>query len=876
MRSWSSRSGDLPETGDDAALRRFVEASRRAEIVALVNSADDEASLGEVVAGELCEAFDAEYAFVLGARSPSAAHVVGAVGFGAVDSPPELLLDDARASGALDGGRAQVHAGENLLGVGARRLAVAGFAGEDGACAALGVARRYEQDFEASELALLEAVATSVGHALERTWLSGERDRHAAQQAALARAARLLNASLERDEVLSTLCHEVCVALGADAVVVSLTDGDRLVVAAQTDVVAPSLGTGEAAEGLAADAFTAGATRAFTGDGVITPPPGGSLQAALAVPLRRRGPIDGVLELRWREPRWLDDTDVELASAFAELAGGACRNAEEHAAARRAATLDSLTGCLNHAALQIRLREEISRAERGAEPFTMVLVDLDRFKGVNERHGHLAGDTVLRSAGELLRSAVRTHDQVARFGGDEFALLLPATNAVVAEGIVARTLDLLATAPMPASEGLTAAAGIACWGWGEQATDVLDRADGALREAKRTDGGNRLTVAAAPAAGALPPGQSASHEGTRAERISQPRPRDQRLAIAGEIGAKLSRLLDPLTISETAAADIHRGLGYERCALVVLRGDVALELARAEGGGAHATDPPEARDAASPVTRCLRERRPVLVADAERDPVFAGSTLPGLRSWLAVPVYSGPSVWGAIEVAAEAPSAFEPADARLVQAIADHVGAALRTAELYHELEETYVGTAAALAAALEAKDDYTAEHAQSIADMAVTVGEEIGLDERSLRDLRYGAIFHDIGKIAVPDAILHKPGRLTEAEFEIVKRHPITGEQILAPVPFLTDVRRIVRHDHERWDGGGYPDGLSEDQIPVGARIVFVVDAYHAMISDRPYRTGMPDAEAREELREHAGSQFDPRVVEAFLRVLDRQPDVP
>ena len=145
-------------------------------------------------------------------------------------------------------------------------------------------------------------------------------------------------------------------------------------------------------------------------------------------------------------------------------------------------------------------------------------------------------------------------------------------------------------------------------------------------------------------------------------------------------------------------------------------------------------------------------------------------------------------------------------------------------------------------------------------------------MNEEALRDLRYGAIFHDIGKIAIPDAILNKPGPLTPAEFEVIKRHPIVGEQILAPVPFLDQVRRVVRHDHERWDGTGYPDGLKGRQIPIGARIVLAVDAFHAMISDRSYRKGMSEESARIELRTNAGSQFDPDVVDAFLRVLDRR----
>jgi HD-GYP domain-containing protein (c-di-GMP phosphodiesterase class II) len=226
---------------------------------------------------------------------------------------------------------------------------------------------------------------------------------------------------------------------------------------------------------------------------------------------------------------------------------------------------------------------------------------------------------------------------------------------------------------------------------------------------------------------------------------------------------------------------------------------------------------------------------------------------------------------------------FDEPEIALLDAVTKATGHALERAwltteriELVERLEAAWLGTAEALAAALEAKDSYTADHASSIADLAVEVGEEFGLDADALRDLRYGAIFHDIGKIAIPDAILNKPGPLTDAEFEVIKRHPIVGEQILAPVPFLDQVRRVVRHDHERWDGKGYPDGLKGRQIPIGARIVLVVDAFHAMVSDRSYRKGMSEESARIEMRAHAGTQFDPDVVEAFLRVLDRRGGMP
>jgi HD-GYP domain-containing protein (c-di-GMP phosphodiesterase class II) len=191
---------------------------------------------------------------------------------------------------------------------------------------------------------------------------------------------------------------------------------------------------------------------------------------------------------------------------------------------------------------------------------------------------------------------------------------------------------------------------------------------------------------------------------------------------------------------------------------------------------------------------------------------------------------------------------------------------------LYASLDRAYIGTAEALSAALEAKDSYTAEHSRSVTENAVALGRGFGMDEEQVRMLRYAAAFHDIGKLAISREILNKPGPLTSEERRMIEEHTAVGERILAPIEFLAPIRPMVRHAHERWDGDGYPDGLSGDEIPLGARILFVCDAYDAMTTDRAYRPAMSEDEARAELRACAGTQFDPEVVAGLFQALDER----
>jgi diguanylate cyclase (GGDEF)-like protein len=209
---------------------------------------------------------------------------------------------------------------------------------------------------------------------------------------------------------------------------------------------------------------------------------------------------------------------------------------------------------------------------------------------------------------------------------------------------------------------------------------------------------------------------------------------------------------------------------------------------------------------------------------------------------------------------------FDERSMRLLAGVAHQVKLAVANASSFESLERTFLSTVEALANALETKDEYTSSHARWITDMALHVGRELGLDPKALKRLELGALFHDIGKIGMPEAILSKPGPLSDEEWKVVRLHPELGARILAPIERLEQVCEIVRHCHEHWDGSGYPDGLAGEEIPIESRVILVCDAYHAMTTDRPYRKRLSGEEASRRLREAAGTQFDPQVVAIFL----------
>ncbi len=287
----------------------------------------------------------------------------------------------------------------------------------------------------------------------------------------------------------------------------------------------------------------------------------------------------------------------------------------------------------------------------------------------------------------------------------------------------------------------------------------------------------------------------------------------------------------------------------------------------AEGVGSRRA--PGDRIPAAAVAPMASRTEPFVVRRSDPASVDDADLLGSATDVLAVAPLTTDAGWGCLVVGAAEDAVFDAGRLQLLGGIAGQATLAITNASGFEALERTFVSTVEALANALEANDEYTSSHARWIRDATVTVGTELGLDAAALKRLELGALFHDIGKIGIPAAILSKPGPLTPEERLLVERHPELGERILGPIEQLAGVRPIVRSCHERWDGQGYPDGLSGDEIPLEARIILACDAFHAMTTDRPYRSALTAAEARRRLAEGAGSQFDPAVVEACLRVL-------
>ncbi|MFZ5925253.1 MAG: PocR ligand-binding domain-containing protein [Bacillota bacterium] len=339
-----------------------------------------------------------------------------------------------------------------------------------------------------------------------------------------------------------------------------------------------------------------------------------------------------------------------------------------------------------------------------------------------------------------------------------------------------------------------------------------------------------------------------------------------------EVGRVVSSSLDVDVVVESALGSVRDVLGAQWCALRLLdeeTGELVLKASLGMGAELQARAG-RVRPEGTVLGKVLETGEPVVVEDLTaggsevRLPYYSAE----VRAVAVVPVRAGGKILGTLKVYSPIPRRWSDKEVGYLEIAASQAGLALENARLYSSLREYYLSAVRALAAALEAKDVYTRGHSLRVAQWARACARVLGLGAEEQEQVYLAGLLHDLGKIGVREDILLKPGRLNEEETKEMQGHPVVGARILEPARFPAAVIAAVRLHHEDYGGGGYPEGLVAEEIPLLARIIRVADAYDAMTSARPYREALSAQQARGELSRCAGRQFDPRVVEAFLGI--------
>jgi diguanylate cyclase (GGDEF)-like protein/putative nucleotidyltransferase with HDIG domain len=655
------------------------------------------------------------------------------------------------------------------------------------------------------------------------------------------------------------------------------------------------------------------------------------------------------------------------------------------------ARVDPKTGLFNARHFAAELREELSRAGRFERPMSIIMVDLDLLRDINNAYGHLAGDAVLSGIAEIFRKQLRHYDVPARFGGEEFAILLPETGPEQAMEIAERIRRAVADERFhveTSSEPIraTISLGVAAYPKdGADSNELIHQADLAVYRAK-LQGRNRVLSASSEPL--LVPGdrgtrlaavpETVEHTPAPARAVSEARTSDLRdedrlqrpntpgrphflalspplavlvglvviagitAGVAGLLfgatediigliaivvlvggGQALSLELEAGSISVSAVGALAGAAMFgPRVALPLALTIVAVEWSSrrddwyyvlfnvgalslaslaaagvfsvgliAEGSNWHEIVVAAAGLVAGGVYFVVNTALISLAMALEGNDRW-GAVWKERFSWLLPHYVVFGLVGGAIALAYAAIGLYGLAVFVLPlllmrKTMAAYLGHTEKSTKKLRKAAETIRSqnvsleqanrllkersTAAmeSLSATVDARDAYTAGHSRRVQQLALAIGRELGLSQAELDLLGHAALFHDIGKLAIPDAVLLKPASLTSDEWALMQRHADEGARIIDRLGFLNDAVPAIRHHHERFDGTGYPDGLAGEDIPLGARIIHVADALDSMLTTRIYRAARPADEALDELRRGSGSQFCPRCVSALERLL-------
>ncbi len=632
----------------------------------------------------------------------------------------------------------------------------------DRAIGVMAVHSLQERLFDEGHLDLMRVLASEAGIAIENARLFREEQVKSRHLALLNNISRNAITTLNPDEMLAKIAEQLETGLSYDHMGIGLLDYSTKEVVVQAEAGRRRGGIGRRislGQGLVGRVARSG-QMVVVRDLAAPDAPGGPVledsASAAVLPIVYADQLYGVLYMETAQPWDFSEEELLLLRTLADLVSGALHNALTFQKAQEQAITDGLTGVKTHRFFMEALSAEWKRSTRAGRSFSLVLMDLDRFKFVNDFYGHLEGDLVLQRVGHILEQNCRRSDVVSRYGGDEFVMLMPETTVEQARQLASKLRSWIASDPLLREKNITGSFGIASFPvHGSTPQELIQVTDASMYLSKH-QGGNTVSTA--------------DHFDPNETR------KWKRDVLEAYLGVTLKR---SFTTGPEAFEEIRRRL--EQFALSLPAS--APELFGADGGAA----------------------RP------------APTGVPSLP----------PAV----------------------------------------------IDTITSLAYAIDAKDHYTQGHSQKVATYAVLIAEALGLSDADVEEVRLGGILHDIGKVGIPEAILNKSGPLNPDEWETMKKHVEYGGRLLEPLKSLGRVQEMVKHHHEFFDGSGYPQGLAAAQIPLGARIVAIADAYDTITSDRTYKKGRTAEEAFAELERCDAAQFDPELVRAFITALRRLP---
>ena len=587
-----------------------------------------------------------------------------------------------------------------------------------------------------------------------------------------------------------------------------------------------------------------------------------------AVPIISSGAVRGILMLALEEG--YERTGAEISFIY-HAANHLSTVLTAFHRIRVQAVHDELTGLYNRRRLEEELQSVWDLGQRYGFSAGVMIFDIDHFKHINDTYGHPVGDQVLRELAGLAKEVCRASDTVARYGGDEFVMALPDTQPDDIEVLGSRMIQAVREHIFCAethSIRCTVSIGAACSNHGvnhgETHNDVLGHADQALYISKRK-GRNQCTIWGRAAAREARQHSDKSTSDTALAPLAEgPRPAHRRriLVVDDEPAVRmlLTAMVEALEYEVEAVETGEEAMLLMQTAVPAFDA-VLIDLNLSDMSGLDLLQRIARFDI--PIS-CI-----VVTGEATLDNAVKSMRF-GAHDFLEKP----------IQLERLTMTLAHAIDYRRLQAenlqYQTHLEelVRLKSCELESSLaraRESFEFTLQALAATLDARECSTGKHSQRVQAITRLLGALMGLQEEQLRTIEHGALLHDIGKIGIPDSILLKEGPLNDEEWAVMRTHPTIAYEILRDCLDLVEASEVVHSHHERYDGGGYPNGLSGEAIPLGARIFTVVDAYDAMRSDRPYHASASRARSRDQLTEGRGTQFDPDIVTAFISHLDQ-----